>query len=325
MNGNDIMRAMSGIDDKFLSKAETRVNVKRNGLSKFTVKVICGIAVTSMLAIPAGAYAYKHFIHHDNVEHYIKNADQLEGRDLALNAQTENDELKFTVDTLLCDGKQAYGVLTVERIGENAGKELALRSYAATVVYADNGEFITHNWGGSGYFDGTEEVGQHRLKILIDISDVDTSRGIKLLFREMTPTGNFYGEGKYEGQKDDNGSTIRYDCEVEVPVETNVNTVKLYDSENNEITFSEFEVYGDGSVITPHDLDIDPGTFVIGNTEYIFHNFSLIDKNGEKHSLLEESGGGYMEDYSYIYFEKLIDIDEYIGVEINGKEYLKKE
>lgn len=330
MNGNDIMKAMNRIDERYISEAETerKISVKRGGLSKHAAKLAVGIAAAVALAIPAGAYAYKHFIHHDNVELYIKNADSLEGRDLVLNAQTEDDELRFTVDTLLCDGKQAFGVLTTERIGAKAGTALGAWDFAAAVVYADNGEFITHNWSGGAHYDGTEKVGQHRSRILIDVSDIDTSRGIKLLFWERAPKDDFYGNGKLlSGRKDWSDVPIRYNCELEIPIEPNVNVAKLYDSEGNEITLSEFEVYGDGNIVAPRDdfeHELNDGTEVSGNTEAIFHDFSLIDKNGEKHSMLDWSGSGYMEDYSYIYFEELIDMDDYIGVEINGVEYLKK-
>lgn len=312
MNGNDIMKAMNRIDERYISEAETerKITVKRGGLSKHAAKLAVGIAAAVALAIPAGAYAYKHFIHHDNVELYIKNADSLEGRDLVLNAQTEDDELRFTVDTLLCDGKQAFGVLTAERIGAKAGEFLSVRSYSATVVYADNGEYITNDLGGSIFFDGTEKPGQIRQTISIDLGGVDIDRGIKLLFREKESGDDLYGNGRLTGQRDKNDIPIRYNCELEISVQPNVGVAKLYDSEGNEITLSEFEVYSD--------------TVLWEDTVSIFDTFKLIDKNGEKHSFDGAEECGLIDNYSYIEFNELIDVDDYIGVEIYGVEYLKK-
>lgn len=267
--------------------------------------IAAAIAVTGA----AGVYAYNQFFHKENVEHYIKNGEQLEERGLAANIQAQTDDLRFTVDTLLSDGHQAYGVLTVEHIGDKAGQALSLCDYAVTIVYADTGEFITNNWGGDAYIDGTEKAGQNRRIICIDLSGVDTQRDVKFLFRRDEPTGSFYGSGTLTGQKDNNDIPIRYECEATASLRKNVENIDLYDSEGRKVTLSEFEIYS--SEVMWED------------TSSTKNALKLIDKDGNKTDCTFTDITGYMETYSYITFNKLVNTDDISGVEINGIEYLK--
>ena len=174
MNENDIMKAMNGIDPRFTAEYAELAPKKHTGVKRI-VQTGVVIAAAAAFAVPAGAYAYNTFIHKENVEHIIKSSDELESRDLITNAVTDDGELRFTVETMLYDGCQLYGVLTVESMTESGMKYMFSPGhpngeYGITAVYADNGEFITNECNTSMLFDGTEKYGENRQPVLINTS-----------------------------------------------------------------------------------------------------------------------------------------------------------
>ena len=316
MNGNDILKAMNGLDEKFIVSANREHTVRPNRPKKLAVKLAVGIAAAMAFAIPAGAYAYNTFIHKENVEHIIKSSDELESRKLITNAVTDDGELRFTVETVLYDGCQLYGVLTVENLTDSGIKYMSpdRLGYGITAVYADNGEFITNNCNTSVYFDGTEKYGENRQPILINTSDVDMSRGIKLLFHKHGETDNYYGYGTLTGQRDNNNVPIRFDCETEIPADKNIKSAKLKSADGRTITLSEYEIYCEPAAWSEDDYDGD-----IDETLDI----RFIGADGEMIPLDSYYDLCYMGDHSYITFNELLDIDDYKGVVIKGVEYLK--
>ena len=309
MNGNDIMKAMTGINEEYLSESEIMVTKNRKH-SKSVFKLTVGIAAAAVLAIPVGAYTYNTFIHKDNVKHYIENAEKLESRDIVANmtAADYDGEIRFTVETVLNDGKQIYAVITAEKLSDSAEK-YAKRyttgglNYFVTAVYADNGEFITNNTSTAQYFDRTEKPKEDRRALIVDLDEVDTARGIKLLFHKMRGN-NYYGEGRPTGQRDNNMIPILSDCDIEIPVEKNMTCTELKNADGESVFLSEYELYSRPAVW--------------GNT--IEYKADLIKSNGERVPLENVRENCYMETYSYLIFDRIIDTD-IKGVEINGVEY----
>ena len=311
MNGNDIMKAMTGINEEYLTGSEITVTKNRKH-SKGVFKLAVGIAAAAVFVIPVGAYAYNTFIHKDSVEHYIENAEVLESRDLAANmtAADYDGEIRFTVETVLNDGKQIYAVVTAEKISDSAEKYARQYTtgglnYFVTAVYADNGEFITNNTSTGQYFDGTEDPKEDRRALIIDLDGVDTARGIKLLFHKMRGN-NYYGEGRPTGQCDNNRVPILSDCDIEIPAEKNIACTELKNADGESVFLSEYELYSRPAVWDKP-------------AEY---EAVLIRSDGERVPLENVRENCYMETYAYVIFDRIIDTD-ITGVEINGVEYLR--
>nr|MCR5123055.1 hypothetical protein [Ruminococcus sp.] len=281
---------------------------------KRKAKIAVGIAAAAAFAIPVGAYAYNTFFHKDSVKHYIENAEELESRDLVANmTAADNDgEIRFTVETVLNDGKQLYAVVTAEKIADGAEKYAmhyttgGLR-YFVTAVYADNDEFITNNTSTSQYFDGTEKAAEDRRALIIDLDGVDTARGIKLLFHKERGN-NFYGEGRPTGQCDNNSIPILSDCDIEISAEKNIACTELKNADGETVFLSDYELYSRPAVWN--------------ETTEFKADTTLIKSNGERIPLENIREICYMETYSYLLFDRIIDTD-ITGVEINGVEYLK--
>ncbi|SDA28079.1 hypothetical protein [Ruminococcus sp. YE78] len=313
MNEYEYLRLTNGIDERFAAEYESLrpgkpISVKRS------VKIAVGIAAAAAFVIPVGAYAYSTFMHKENVQHIIKSADELESRGIVANETTDDGELRFTVETVMYDGCQLYGVLTVESMNESGMKYMSpgRLGYDITAVYADNGEFITNDCNTSVIYDGTEKYGENRQPILINTTGVDMSRGIRLLFHKRGPTDNYYGKGTLTGQRDNNEVPIRFDCETIIPTEKNIKSAELKSADGKSIVLSEYELYCEPAAWKAADRGIskDPDILFIG-------------ADGGKTPLESYYNLCYMEDYSYITFNELLDVDDYRGVEINGIEYLK--
>lgn len=315
MNEYDFMKITNGIDKRFAAEYESfrpskRISVKRS------VRLAVGIAAAAALAIPVGAYAYNTFMHKENVQHIIKSADELESRSIVANETTDDGELRFTVETVMYDGCQLYGVLTVESLTESGMKYMSpgRLGYNITAVYADNGEFITNDCNTSVIYDGTEKYGENRQPILINTTGVDMSRGIRLLFHKRGETDNYYGNGTLTGQKDDNEVPIRYDCETIIPTDKNIKSAELKSADGRTVTLSEYEIYCEPASWSEEDNGLDLEKTL---------DIRFIGKNGERTPLESYYNLCYMEDYSYITFNELHDIDDYSGVVIKGVEYLR--
>ncbi|MBR1750388.1 MAG: DUF4179 domain-containing protein [Ruminococcus sp.] len=119
MNGNDILRAMNGLDDRFVISASREHIVKRNKPKRIAARLAVGIAAAVVFTIPAGA-AYSQFVHESAVMEYFTedSVRYIEDKGLALNISDENEHLRITLDTLLSDGNIGTLIMTVEALDD---------------------------------------------------------------------------------------------------------------------------------------------------------------------------------------------------------------
>lgn len=319
MNGNDIMKAMNGINEEYLSDSEITVKKSRKP-AKSIFRIAVGIAAAAAFAIPVGAYAYNTFIHKDKVSiYYTQDGTQkLEESGLANGFTTENGKIRITLDTSMCDGHFTSGVYTITALTDDAKEHLAT-SYLK-LVYADTGEGINPIGGATEGWASDAETDADVSKIFtfpIRNAYIDGSRPLRLEFWEDTPNG----------EKDEYGGTIVTEDDTyygglyfELETKPNIPCKELRSTDGDTLTLSLYGVsqldkdwkypeddHEQRTDIKSFNLILKNGDIVnMANTESVFHEWS------------GELGGGNF----YYHFGDVIDIDNASGVEINGVEYM---
>ena len=332
MKGNDLMRAMNGIDEKYLYESENYIKNNRKPKRitfKFAVSLAAAVAV---LAVPVGVYAYNTFVNRETVEQYVSNAELIEQKspEAVKNIITENSDYRITVDSVLSDGNIVMMILTHETLTD---KGLQIKSHVngcpgACITYADGsaGPFEQNGFDGvpmtgpiSGYAvsDETEFTGYDKSVSLFSCRDIDLSKDVNIEF--------YSGEHGWSGALEyfrnrDNPDYKGYEglvneldgLEFTTSFAQNVDCVQLQSVDGKSISMSSFEVYSS-----------DPSILNLSEDTALEH-FFFITNDGEKKPLEANNGGlGSRGDYGYIIFGEFIDINEYKGIEINGVEYMK--
>lgn len=348
MNGNDMMKALNGLDEGFVAEAaETRINAKRRGLSRRSVSIAVGIAAAVTFALPAGAYAYERFIHRENVEHYIAGAEIIEQQspDAVVNHVMENKNYRLTVDMQLSDGHNVIMVLTHDA---KSIKGLRIKDWASPapetyLTYADDtpGPFVHTDWAGdvpmvwnfcgfSGYAydDKNNPFGFDRTLSIFSCDNIDLGKDIKIEY--FSDSKDKHSAQLYYWQRDYPELLERYapDFDLDTKIKNeldgiefttsfapNVKCATLYSADGTEIYLSAFEVYSEtGRLFAAEGESID--------TQSIF----FITNDGKREALKDDkwkTGIHSGDDCDYVIYGRFIDPDEYMGIEINGVEYMR--
>lgn len=322
MKGNDLMRAMNGIDEKYLSESENYAKTNRKPKrSVFKVAVSVAAAVV-VLAVPVGVYAYNTFVHRENVEMYMSNAELIEKKspEAVKNIVTENDDYRITVDSVLSDGNIVMMILTHEALtdkGSEIKEDHVHGCPGACITYADGSEGPFEQ---SGY-DGVPLTGpitayavsnDKSVSIFI-CKDIDLSKDVNVEF--YSSERGWSGALEYFTKRNDPDHSGDEDLvneldglEFTTSFAQNVDCVQLQSADGKSISMSSFDVYSsDPSIIT-----------VSEESEYFF-----ITNDGEKKPFSEKKGCSQRSDYGFVTYGEFIDINDYKGVEINGVEYMK--
>lgn len=336
MKGNDLMRAMNGIDEKYLSESEgiTKMNAKPK---RSVFKVAVSIAAATLLAVPVGAYAYSKFTHRETVEQYVSNTELIEQQspEAVKNIVTENKDYRITVDSVLSDGNIVMMVFTHEAITD---KGLQIRDHmygcpGACITYADGSEGpfeqngftgvpMTGQLAGYAISNESESPVYDKTVSVFSCRGIDLSKDVKIeLYSDERGRS---GALEYFVNRN-NPDYYRYEelsneldgLEFTTNFAPNVKCVELHSSDGKKISMSSFDVYSDDPNVIINSSDDE--------TADSSEQFFLITNDGEKKPLNEtnqwEMNTGI--DYCYIIYGEFIDTDEYKGVEINGVEYMR--
>lgn len=330
MKGNDLMKAMNGIDEKYLAESENAMNNNQKN-KKRAFKIAIGAAAAAALAIPIGAYSYNTFVHRDNVEQYVSNAELIEQLcpEAVKNIVTENDDYRITVDTVLSDGNIVMAVLTHEPKTE---KGLEIKSHVggcpgACITYADGSAGPFEQAGAAreipmtfaqGYAATTasDSVEYEKTVSLFRCKDIDLSKDVKVEF--FIDERGRSGVLQYFNNRNNPDSELVNELdglEFTTSFAPNVKIVELHSAEGKTVSMSPFDVYSDDPSVV--DIPFDDITDDMSDYQFV-----LIANDGERR-VIESTGRGSSVDYGYIIYGEFIDIDAYKGVEINGVEYLK--
>lgn len=322
MKGNDLMRAMNGIDEKYLSESENYAKINRKPKrSVFKVAVSVAAAVV-VLAVPVGVYAYNTFVHRENVETYMSNAELIEQKspEAVKNIVTENDDYRITVDSVLSDGNIVMMILTHEALtdkGSEIKEDHVNGCPGACITYADGSEGPFEQSG----FDGVPLTGpvtayavsDDKSVSIFSCKDIDLSKDVNVEFysseRGWSGALEYFTKRNDPDRSGDEGLVNELDgLEFTTSFAQNVDCVQLQSADGKSISMSSFDVYSsDPSIIT-----------VSEESEYFF-----ITNDGEKKPFSEKKGCSTRSDYGFVIYGEFIDINDYKGVEINGVEYMK--
>lgn len=309
MNEIDMVQAINGIDEKYLSESE---QYNSHTLIKIGYKAAI-IAATILVAVPVCAFTINMFLNRDNVEHYIAGADLIEQHnpDAVMNQVMENDDFRVTLDMLLSDGHNVMIIYTAEAISETGRGHFNRLHYwpYGCLSYADGSKGPVHRiedisipyiFGSYGYENLNEIRGRDdiRKSSIIECDGIDLEKEIHVEFY-MNDIHTFPGD--YTNYFDGIGFTASF--------APNVTCNTLYSSDGRQIYMSSFELYADDPSLIP---ELSAVTFIKDTGERV----TLKRSDGRMHLCRSD-------DWAYLIFGEFIDPDEYVGVEVNRVEYFK--
>ncbi len=328
MKGNDLMSAMNGIDEKYLSESEDYAKNNRRPKRR-AFKVAVGVAAAvAVLAVPVGVGAYNTFVNRETVEQYVSNAELIEEKssEAVKNIVTENNDYRITVDSVLSDGNIVMMILTHEALTDKGAqiKNHVNGCPGACITYADGsaGPFEQNGFDGipmTGPIKGyaisseTEFTGYDKSVSLFSCKDIDLSKDVNVEF--YSGERGWSGALEYFTNRDNpdhtgyEGSVNELDgLEFTTSFAQNVDCVQLQSADGKSISMSSFDVYSnDPSIIMP-----------LEDSEFFF-----ITNDGEKKPFPTDKSCSTRSDCGFIIYGEFIDINEYKGVEINGVEYMR--
>ena len=325
MNGNDILRAMNGLDDKFIVSAGREHTIRQIRPKKLAVRFAVGIAAAVAFAIPAGAI-YTQFIHKAAVQEYFAEgtADYLEDKGLAMNCTDENEHIRLTVDTLLSDGHIGSMILTIEGLDEAGIESLQYDGFPEIYLSdAQTGDYVVLHENGSPELVGggrtdfdactDTQITMHR-ELLLD--EIDVNKDYILTFGMNTRDADI--------QRD----------EHHVLVGSVMEGLSLQTNFSPNVDVKEFETE-DGGHIWVSQL----GFYT--NEEEIVRRMSRLsgsDRNvklASKNSILSDEIETTAETYDYSpertqpigcgWFHSIVEIDKYNGAKIGNMEFMEVE
>lgn len=328
MKGNDLMSAMNGIDEKYLSESENYAkNNRKPKRSAFKVAVSVAAAV-AVMAVPVGVYAYNTFVNRETVEQYVSNAELIEQKspEAVKNIVTENDDYRITVDSVLSDGNIVMMILTHEALTDKGSqiKNHVGGCPGACITYADGSEGPFEQSGFDGVpmtgpitayavINETEFTGYDKSVSIFSCKDIDLSKDVNVEFysseRGWSGALEYFTKRNDPDHSGDEGLVNELDgLEFTTSFAQNVDCVQLKSADGKSISMSSFDVYSsDPSIIT-----------VSEDSEFFF-----ITNDGEKKPFSEKQGCSQRSDCGFVIYGEFIDINDYKGIEINGVEYMK--
>ena len=327
MNGNDILRAMNGLDERFIVSARRELIVKHRGFSKRWASIAAGIAAAAVLAIPAAAYAYIQFVHAAAVQEYFseESVEYLEEHGLALNYTDENEHIRLTVDTLLSDGHIGSMILTIEGLDEE-GLECVQMNTFPEIYLADaqTGEYVKIHengspqilGGGNVYFDACTET-QFTLWTELQLDKIDTDKDYILKFG-MNVRRN---SSEYEMVHNEYGVLIDNVMEgiaFETSLRPNVAVKELENKDGEKLWLSQIGYYSnEQAVISKMRNHYNETRLLLGN--------SILKDKVEVISQSLDWSPERTQPLGCGWFDSIVDTDKYNGVEIGGTKYIEIE
>lgn len=303
-------RILSSVMRKAGAEMKENNTVKR---TRRHSKRFVGFAIAAALfatgAVGAGAtYAYKQLSNRTGVEHYMgeQTADEIESMGLAFNDTSENGHIRMTVDTAISDGNFARLIITLEKLDDEA-RSIVDDSPLTGVYYADTGEECTlyvnsgaMSWEPGVVNDPLSDVFTFKTDIIP--YEADFSRMITLKFHS---TSDWDEPDIYDG------------IEITVDLSKNVDSVTMTSEYGGKLTLTPFTLVGEH--ILPQESDSD---------FFDIDKYFMIRSDGTREPMFDHHMDGYAGYYPVPHiildFRDSYDLDNYIGVEIDGVEYLKQ-
>lgn len=324
MNGNDILKALNGADERYLAEYEHFERVRSIKVSR-KVKIgaaIAAAAAVAVLTVPAGAYVYE-LTHKDEVKLYLEgdSAEYIEQNGLAMNYVSENEHIRLTIDTLLSDGHIGMAIMTVEGLDEQGLEAVGgggiPEIYLADVdteEYIQWGDYRSHIvCGGSISYDTRTDT-QYTFMANIRLDKIDAEKDYLLKF-------GMDGDDSDGCEYDEDHTIVDNLMEgvaLEMNFSPNVECTELSGENGEQIWLSQIGVFS-------ADEEFVTKNFCSSKRPALIKNGGVLRKADLVDSYIIELRQPGIEPVYCGWFDKIIDVDKYAGVEVNGSQYLKNE
>ncbi len=303
----------SAAEQRILSSAIRKAGITMNGNVTYTEKknekfkmnkarriAVIAAAAAAVMAVTAVAAGVVSFTHRDSVSHYFgdSGAETLESMDKVMEYTSANEHFSMTIDTLMSDGRTWEAVVTLTALDERGAEwldnETGDMPFAFT-TYADNGEETPIFPSETAFWnEDSPLISDNKIKYLMsgELDGIDVSRDINFTFNAK---GLYVEDSErlYEG------------ISFTLDLSKNMETVELVSENGTTMQLSPFSIYG--------DLDFNHSDYrdVLlikndGSRERIDYALSCVGEN-------------------YIHYGAIIDLDEYMGVEFCGEDFLRVE
>ena len=315
MNGTTLLKAMNGVDERFLADAmqpAPRITSRRRRI--IAAVSIAAAAVLMTTAVDAG---YQ-LTHPESVAHWLTggSAKMLADKELVLNEVYENEHYRVTAETLLSDGYMADLILTVEPL--DPAEELTFSGISESrpvLCYTDGGEVEGSGCSsGAGFSDATEE--RVTTQVYFMLEPLNPELPVADLTRDM--------EVRFEPHHE-NGENPLESIVIPVDLTPNVTLLTCKSEDGGIVCLSPFEMHSE-----TEQLDV-PAPAGNSNIRLLRKNGIplLVDHDSTLLHGLEPSGGWTYRGSdaaekhmtSCIEFRELINIDDFCGVKIGDTVY----
>lgn len=304
MNGKDLLKSMTEINLNYIQEAdssELKIIQKKH---KNLITVSTVIAAAAAMTITAGAVS-EVFLHRETVESYLfgSSRKQLEEMGLVSNYVTENEHFRMTTETILNDGFNLYFIATLEPLDEMA--QDFLQKNGAFTMDSDfydtsTGEMMRYH-GSAGF---RTENGKNLLEFQYGFDMADVSRSAEIVF--SVP------ERHYPNQ-----AYLTEGLSIPVTLVPNLQTVEFQSESGESVWLSPFELYSktQNCLTTPNDK-----IYLVKTNGFR----TEIDDDFEQSGLSSKGGASALHgeetdmNYSYLQFDKIINIEEYQAIEFKN-------
>lgn len=323
MNGNDILRSMNGLDEKYIASARREIAAKHKGFGRRSVSAAVAIAAAvALMTVSAGA-VYTQFSHKAAVQEYFteESIKYIENKGLALNYTDENEHIKLTLDTMLSDGHIGSMILTIDGLDE-AGLE-CVQKRAWLEIYltdAQTGEYVTIHDNGSPEIIGGGKVDfdactatQYTMRRELQLDQIDTDRDYILTFGMNT-----LDSSEYKAERDEHQvltDNVMEGISFETSFRPNV-AVKELENENGEkLWLSQIGYYSNELGVISKRRDHSVMRLLRKDSVFkdgVGMSAETLDRSPERSQPLACG-----------WFDSIVDIEKYKGIETEGTKYIE--
>ncbi len=322
-------------DDEFIAKIKERASnmEKKKIRSRKPAVIAASIAAAAVLTGSVGALV--NYYHQRSVDSFIYDASGTGSAvmiDEASTLTSANEHFRVTLDKTYFDGENMTCILTVESLDGTEIPNLGVYG-SHDGDFRDGSVYNLNCWASTEYkWNDTDYATKRayeahitganlRLQYTPYIGDEGLEGGTYLKFRDWNyePPSLYVlsDDGTYVPAVPESEWNIFHDIVLRTDVEKNVETAELYSEMGAKLILSEIGYYS-------NEVNAFP-IFENGITDPADENVALVLNDGTTRTFDKFLTDAFSVGTScYVLFPETIELDEYMGIEVNGIRYLKK-
>ena len=329
MNGFDLFKAVNNADSKYLEQAESFTKIKTHCHAK-AFRLSVGIAAAAaLMTVTAGATILTRFANKDGVEKYLleDSADILEEQGLALNYTAENEHVRLTVDAMLFDGNLGEMIMTFQGLDEKGYQSaMVWQDLYLYLADAETGEYIANPYmngepiifGSVGHNSDATTKYTNTSVANMELWNIEKGKTYKLRFGladQTLPDNERYERNEYGVLK----NNVMESIEIETDFTPNVETKTLTNKDGGKVVLSQIGYFTEDKRLTDLSSFKDEREPKLLKKDSPFREDFILGFR----SIEGEDMGVDIPKYS-AFFNNIIDVNKYDGIEINGIKYTEE-